>query len=90
MRADVERAERAQGVGAFTLLSVDGGAGADTVKGSEGADLILGGEAEDVLQEVWLRWQTTDRTAVMDPPGFLITATTRMAINVLRSARRRR
>jgi RNA polymerase sigma-70 factor (ECF subfamily) len=32
----------------------------------------------------------TDRTAVMDPPGFLITATTRMAINVLRSARCRR
>ncbi|WP_433555384.1 sigma-70 family RNA polymerase sigma factor [Pseudonocardia xinjiangensis] len=47
-------------------------------------------EAEDIVQEVWLRWQTTDRTAVMDPPGFLITATTRMAINVLRSARRRR
>src|SRR5215216_6983172 len=37
------------GVGAFTLLSVDGGAGADTVKGSEGADLILGGEANDAL-----------------------------------------
>ena len=37
------------GVGAFTLLSVDGGAGADTVKGSEGADLIAGGEANDVL-----------------------------------------
>jgi Ca2+-binding RTX toxin-like protein len=37
------------GVGAFTLLSVDGGAGADTVNGSEGADLILGGEANDVL-----------------------------------------
>lgn len=37
------------GVGAFTLLSVDGGAGADTVKGSDGADLILGGEGDDVL-----------------------------------------
>jgi Ca2+-binding RTX toxin-like protein len=37
------------GVGALTLLSVDGGAGADTVKGSDGADLILGGEADDVL-----------------------------------------
>jgi Ca2+-binding RTX toxin-like protein len=37
------------GVGAATLLSVDGGAGADTVNGSEGADLILGGEANDVL-----------------------------------------
>ena len=37
------------GVGALTLLSVDGGAGVDTVLGSEGADLILGGEANDVL-----------------------------------------
>jgi Ca2+-binding RTX toxin-like protein len=37
------------GVGAATLLSVDGGAGADTVNGSDGPDLILGGEANDVL-----------------------------------------
>jgi Ca2+-binding RTX toxin-like protein len=37
------------GVGARTLLSVDGGTGADTVNGSDGADLILGGEANDVL-----------------------------------------
>src|SRR5215207_6828523 len=37
------------GVGALTSLSVDGGAGADTINGSEGADLILGGEADDVL-----------------------------------------
>ena len=37
------------GVGALTLLSVDGGAGADTVIGSDGADLILGGEGNDVL-----------------------------------------
>jgi Ca2+-binding RTX toxin-like protein len=37
------------GVGAVTLLTVDGGAGADTVTGSEGADLILGGEGDDLL-----------------------------------------
>jgi Ca2+-binding RTX toxin-like protein len=37
------------GVGALTLLSVDGGAGADTVSGSDGPDLILGGEGNDVL-----------------------------------------
>ena len=37
------------GVGAATLLSVDGGAGADTVNGSDGPDLILGGEGNDVL-----------------------------------------
>src|SRR6185312_12054364 len=39
----------ADGVGARTLLSVDGGAGADTVTGSDGPDLILGGEGNDVL-----------------------------------------
>jgi len=37
------------GVGALTSLSVDGGAGADTVVGSDGPDLILGGEGDDVL-----------------------------------------
>jgi Ca2+-binding RTX toxin-like protein len=37
------------GVGAATLLSVDGGTGADTVNGSEGPDLILGGEGNDIL-----------------------------------------
>lgn len=47
-------------------------------------------EAEDIVQEVWLRWQTTDRTVVVDPPAFLVTATTRLAINLLRSARSRR
>jgi Ca2+-binding RTX toxin-like protein len=37
------------GVGALTLLSVDGGAGVDTVDGSDGPDLILGGEGNDIL-----------------------------------------
>jgi Ca2+-binding RTX toxin-like protein len=37
------------GVGALTLLSVDGGAGADTVIGSDGPDLLLGGEGNDAL-----------------------------------------
>jgi RNA polymerase sigma-70 factor (ECF subfamily) len=53
---------------------------------------ILGSatEAEDVVQEVWLRWQTTDRTVVKDPPAFLATTATRLAINVAQSARSRR
>ncbi|MFL6019357.1 MAG: calcium-binding protein, partial [Gaiellaceae bacterium] len=37
------------GVGALTQLSLDGGAGVDTLNGSDGADLILGGEGNDVL-----------------------------------------
>ncbi|MDN3354917.1 RNA polymerase sigma-70 factor [Actinomadura sp. DC4] len=47
-------------------------------------------EAEDLLQEVWLRWQKTDRSVVTDPPAFLARTTTRLAINVSRSARARR
>jgi RNA polymerase sigma factor (sigma-70 family) len=40
-------------------------------------------EAEDVVQDVWLRWQTTDRSQIRDPLAFLVTATTRLALNVL-------
>ncbi|MFD9795253.1 RNA polymerase sigma-70 factor [Streptomyces sp. NPDC059070] len=47
-------------------------------------------EAEDVVQDVWLRWQDADRGAVLDPGAFLATVTTRLAINVARSARVRR
>ena len=47
-------------------------------------------EAEDVVQEVWLRWQTTDRTRVRDAVAFLATTARRLSINVLQSARTRR
>lgn len=47
-------------------------------------------EAEDVVQDAWLRWQQTDRSAVENPAGFLTTVTTRLAINVADSARKRR
>ncbi|MFJ8912966.1 RNA polymerase sigma-70 factor [Amycolatopsis sp. NPDC102389] len=47
-------------------------------------------EAEDLVQEVWLRWQTYDRSTVVNPEAFLATTTTRLAINVLQSARKRR
>jgi RNA polymerase sigma-70 factor (ECF subfamily) len=47
-------------------------------------------EAEDVVQDVWVRWQTTDRSQVRNPLAFLVAATTRLAINVLHSARARR
>ncbi|MEU4294078.1 sigma-70 family RNA polymerase sigma factor [Kribbella sp. NPDC026596] len=46
-------------------------------------------EAEDVVQETWLRWQKTDRTVVSNPQALLATMTTRLAINVRNSARRR-
>ena len=47
-------------------------------------------EAEDLLQDVWVRWQTADRDAVVNPAAYLATATTRLAINALQSARARR
>src|SRR5262245_38022202 len=47
-------------------------------------------ESEDLLQDVWVRWQTCDRDSVNDPAAFLATATTRHAINTLQSARVRR
>jgi RNA polymerase sigma-70 factor (ECF subfamily) len=47
-------------------------------------------DAEDVLQETWIRWQGTDRSAVREPAAFLTTVTTRLAINTLQSAHARR
>ncbi len=47
-------------------------------------------EAEDVVQDAWMRWQTTDRSAVLNPAGFLVTTTTRLSINVAESSRTRR
>jgi RNA polymerase sigma-70 factor (ECF subfamily) len=47
-------------------------------------------EAEDVVQDAWMRWQTTDRSTVRDAPAFLATTTTRLALNVAHSARSRR
>ena len=47
-------------------------------------------EAEDVVQDVWVRWQMADRSLVRDPAAFLVTTTTRLAINVMQSARSRR
>jgi RNA polymerase sigma-70 factor (ECF subfamily) len=47
-------------------------------------------EAEDLVQDVWLRWQTADRGVVEHPAAFLATTTTRLAITVLQSARVRR
>lgn len=47
-------------------------------------------EADDVVQDAWVRWQGTDRAAVRQPAAFLATTVTRLAINVLESARSRR
>jgi RNA polymerase sigma-70 factor, ECF subfamily len=47
-------------------------------------------EAEDVVQEVFARWLEADRLAVRSPAAFMTTMATRLAIDRLRSAERRR
>jgi RNA polymerase sigma-70 factor (ECF subfamily) len=47
-------------------------------------------DAEDAVQEAYLRWHHTDRDVVSDPKAFLMTTTTRICLDVLRSARARR
>ena len=46
-------------------------------------------DAEDVLQEAWIRWQST-RSIVQSPKSFLSTLVTRLCIDQLRSARAKR
>jgi len=47
-------------------------------------------DAEDIVQDAFLRWHTTDRTAVRQPEGFLVRVVTRLCLDQLKSARRRR
>jgi RNA polymerase sigma-70 factor, ECF subfamily len=47
-------------------------------------------EADDIVQDAWLRWQSTNRALVDDPPAFLATTTMRLCINLVRAARFRR
>jgi RNA polymerase sigma-70 factor, ECF subfamily len=56
------------------------------------AHRILGSwsEAEDIVQDAWIRWQTYDRSTVLNPTAFLVTTTARLAINASQSARARR
>ena len=47
-------------------------------------------EAEDVVQDTWLRWRAAPADEVRSPRGYLTTVATRLAIDRLRSAQRRR
>src|ERR1700758_1847656 len=44
-------------------------------------------EAEEVVQDVWLRWHEAARDALDNPDGWLVTVTTRLAIDRFRSAK---
>ncbi|AWH50068.1 RNA polymerase subunit sigma-24 [Stenotrophomonas sp. SAU14A_NAIMI4_5] len=47
-------------------------------------------DAEDVVQDAWLRWSGADPAAVRDPEAWLVTTTTRLGLDRLRTARRER
>jgi RNA polymerase sigma-70 factor (ECF subfamily) len=47
-------------------------------------------DAEDVVQEAYLRWHAADHAAVERPEAWLTTVTSRLALDRLRSAQRRR
>lgn len=47
-------------------------------------------DAEDVVQDAFIRWQAADRGVVKEPEAFLRRIVTRLCLDVLKSARRRR
>ena len=47
-------------------------------------------DAEDVLHDAWLRWHAQDTTLLDDPEAWLVTVTTRLALDRLRRARTER
>lgn len=47
-------------------------------------------DAEDVVQDAFMRWRQTDRAHVRDPDAFLSRVVTRLCLDVLKSARRKR
>lgn len=47
-------------------------------------------EAEDIVQEAYIRWHQTDRSAIREPAAFLSKTVTRLCLDVLKSARVRR
>src|SRR5690348_7631517 len=47
-------------------------------------------DAEDVLHDAWLRWDSQDVAALDDPEAWLVTVTTRLALDRLRRAKTER
>jgi RNA polymerase sigma-70 factor (ECF subfamily) len=53
---------------------------------------ILGvaADAEDAVQDAWLKWSAADRSQVADPKSYLTRIVSNLAMELLRSTRRRR
>jgi RNA polymerase sigma-70 factor (ECF subfamily) len=47
-------------------------------------------DADDVVQEAFVRWQSAERSSIRDPQAWLVTTTTRAAIDRLRALQRER
>ena len=47
-------------------------------------------DAEDVVQDAWLRWKDADPSTLQSAEAWLVTVTTRIAIDRLRSAKAER
>lgn len=47
-------------------------------------------DAEDLVQDAWLRWQASDHSGVLSAEAWLVTMTTRLAIDRLRAAKAER
>ncbi|MDA0352556.1 MAG: RNA polymerase sigma factor SigJ [Chloroflexi bacterium] len=47
-------------------------------------------DADDALQDAWLRFAAVDLESIESPRAYLVTIVTRLCLDVLRSARRRR
>jgi RNA polymerase sigma factor (sigma-70 family) len=82
LRFDMETSEHDDGLSAFASAR-------PRLFGIAYRMLGSAAEAEDIVQEVWLRWQSTNRSAVENPPAFLATTTTRLCINLAQSAHTR-
>ncbi len=83
LRFDIETSESDDGLSAFARVRSRLFGIAYRMLGSRA-------EAEDIVQEVWLRWQSANRRVVESPPAFLAATTTRLCINVAQAAHSRR
>lgn len=47
-------------------------------------------DAQDVVQDTWLKWSRADTSAISEPRAWLVTVCSRLALDVMKSARRQR
>ena len=83
LQFDMEATEHDDGLSAFAAVR-------PRLFGIANRMLRSAAEAEDIVQDVWLRWQFTNRSVVKNPPAFLSTTTTRLCMNLAQSAHKRR